>query len=136
MPHRLNLLSRKLNVRVVTCFQFPGFSREFIFSWFNHQRIHCLAKDFALIRIKNGLFISRADSESQLCLQHNKPKRVVCFFLCACQHRPKVMNFVSFLAWDQYAESRACEGGPIMPAQVANQNTGFTSSCPRALLTI
>ena len=95
-----------------------------------------VARDFALIRIKNGLFISRADSESQLCLQHNKPKRVVYFFLCICKHCPKVTNFVSFLAWDQYGESRAGEGGPIMPAQVANQNTGFTSSCPRALLAI
>ena len=39
-----------------------------------------MAKDLALIRIKNGLFISRTDSENQLCLQHNKPKRVVYFF--------------------------------------------------------
>ena len=66
-----------------------------------------------MIRIKNGLFISRADSESQLCLQHNKPKRVVNFFLCICQHCPKVTNFVGFLAWDQYGEFQAGEGGPI-----------------------
>ena len=39
-----------------------------------------MAKDLAVIRIKNGLFISRTDSENQLCLQHNKPKRVVYFF--------------------------------------------------------
>ena len=57
-------------------------------------------------------------------------------FLCICQHCPKVTNFVSFFAWDQYGESRAGEGGPIMTAQVANQNTGFTSSCPRTLLAI
>ena len=31
-------------------------------------RIHCIAKDFALIRIKNDLFISRVESESQLFL--------------------------------------------------------------------
>ena len=41
------------------------------------SRIHCIAKDFALIRIKNDLFISRVESESQLFLWHNKPKRVV-----------------------------------------------------------
>ena len=32
------------------------------------SRIHCIAKDFALIRIKNDLFISRVESESQLFL--------------------------------------------------------------------
>ena len=37
-------------------------------------------------------------------------------------------KFVSFLARDQYGESRAGEGGPITPAQVANKNTEFTSS--------
>ena len=35
---------------------------------------------------------------------------------------PKVTNSVSFLAWDQYGESRAGEGGPIMPAQVASEH--------------
>ena len=32
------------------------------------SRIHCIAKDFALIRIKNDLFVSRVESESQLFL--------------------------------------------------------------------
>ena len=57
-----------------------AWSREFVFSWSNHYRIHCIAKDFTFIRIQNGLIILRADSESQLCLQHNKPWRVIYFF--------------------------------------------------------
>ena len=43
-------------------------AREFIFSWLKRYRIQCIAKDFALIRIQNDLFISRAESESQLFL--------------------------------------------------------------------
>ena len=34
-------------------------------------------KDFTLLRIKNDLFISGARKESQLCLWHNKPTRVI-----------------------------------------------------------
>ena len=70
------------------------------------------------------------------CVCNTNPRGSFIFFLCICRHCPKVTNFVSFLAWGQYGESKAGEGRPIMPAQVASQNTGFTSSCPRALLAI
>ena len=44
----------------------------------------------------------------------------------------KSYELCKFFAWGQYGESQAGVDGPIMLAQVANQNTGFTSSCPRA----
>lgn len=64
-------------------------------------------KDFALIRIKNDLFLSRARTESQLCqlIKHNKPTRFVYVSLVLtvfCHivqfhhlHCPKITNFVS-----------------------------------------
>ena len=44
------------------------------------------------------------------------------FFLCICRHCPKVTNFVSFLAWDQYRESLAGEGGSYMIKWLTEQD--------------
>ena len=49
---------------------------------------------------------------------------------------PNVITFRTLLHLGQLLHLGLQQGGPIMPAQVANQNTGFTSSYTLALLAI
>ena len=69
--------------------------RSLIFTALNHLRECC----FTLEHCRNSclfLFISRADSESQLCLQHNKLRRVVYFFSMYMQTLSKSYELCMF----------------------------------------
>ena len=114
-------------------------------SWPNklgQQRIYCIyiSKVSRFVLIKD--LIMRAGRESLLCLQQNKPSRVVyvffgltvfCRFLRLYRrYCPQITNFVSLLHATFFsAGSRQAipsgQDGSMMPSWVANQNTVFLS---------